>query len=78
MLIGRIRGANKVYAAPANMPECQDLYTKVWTADGMQVNSSAWFPTPAEVERIKAGQPIHLHIFGQGHPVVSMSVPDDN
>lgn len=40
--------------------------------DGFMV--SAWRPTPAELKRINEGQPIFLHIQGQAHPVVALSV----
>jgi hypothetical protein len=35
---------------------------------------SAWQPTEAELERIKAGKPIFLHIQGVAHPVVALTV----
>lgn len=35
---------------------------------------TAWFPTPDEIERITAGAPIYLHIIGNSHPPVKMSV----
>lgn len=40
--------------------------------DGWMI--SAWQPTPAELERLIAGQPIFLHIHGVVHPVISLSV----
>lgn len=78
MIIGRIRGANKVYRAPTRMKDCQDLHVNQQLVGDMMVTTSAWFPTPDEMERIRSGQPIHLHIYGDGHPVVAMSVPDDD
>lgn len=35
---------------------------------------SVWFPTPAEIERIKAGAPIYLTLIGMFHPPVAMDV----
>lgn len=77
MLVGRIRDSNYVYRAPDGMDTCNDLHVNVQEHHGVRIMTSAWIPTPDEVERIKAGQPIHLHIYGNGHPVVAMSVPVD-
>lgn len=78
MQVGRIRGSNFVYRAPPGMDSCQDLHVHVSEENGLRIISSAWLPTPEEVARICAGQPIFLHIYGSGHPVVAMSVPDDD
>jgi hypothetical protein len=59
------------------MDNCQDLHVHVYQDDDVRIMSSAWMPTPAELARLNAGAPIHLHIYGQGHPVVAMSVPED-
>lgn len=40
--------------------------------DGWMI--SAWRPTPAELERLNAGQPVFLWIAGSVHPVVALSV----
>ena len=77
MLIGRVRGCNFTYTAPADMENCQDLHVRVENLDGQRVITSAWFPTKEEIALMQEGQPIHLHIYGSGHPVVAMSVPRD-
>lgn len=77
MHVGRIRDSNFTYRAPAGMDNCQDLHVRVTEEQGVRIITSAWLPTPDEVERIKQGQPIFLHVYGSGHPVVAMSVPDD-
>ena len=77
MLIGRIRGSNFTYTAPADMDNCQDLHVRVDNDNGVRTISSAWFPTKEEIALMQEGQPIHLHIYGSGHPVVAMSVPRD-
>lgn len=78
MLIGRIRGANKVYRAPQGMDNCQDLHVHQQQEHGVTITTSAWFPSPEEMARLQAGQPLWLHIYGEGHPVVAMTVPDDD
>ncbi len=45
---------------------------EIWDRDGWMI--SAWQPTPAEIERINAGQPIFLFIQGRG--VVSLIQSD--
>lgn len=42
--------------------------------DGTPAMQTAWEPTPAEIERIVAGQPIILTILGTGHPPVLIEV----
>jgi hypothetical protein len=76
---GIIRDTNFTYKAPEGVEGCQDLHVLVGTdaITGLRVITSAWIPMPDEVERIKAGQPIWLHVYGAGHPVVAMSVPQD-
>lgn len=78
MLIGRTRNANFCYTAPPNVPGCQDLWVRRDVhSDGTQINTSAWYPTPEELKLLNTGQPIYLSIFGSGHPVVSLYVPED-
>lgn len=40
--------------------------------DGFMI--SAWQPTTAEIEKLKSGAPIYLHIQGVAHPVVALTV----
>lgn len=77
MIIGRIRGSNFVYKAPEGVDNCNDLHVRVEEQDGVRVMTSAWMPTPDELRRLNAGEPIHLHIYGSGHPVVALSVAND-
>lgn len=44
------------------------------TETGQPVMTTAWEPTPAEIDRIAAGAPIYLHILGTGHPPVMLDV----
>ena len=81
MLIGRIEGATRYLGAPKDWePDrdgaCGHLAIRDVQYDGSDSNVmvSAWQPTPAEVEAIKRGEPIYLHIWGTVHPVVGMSV----
>lgn len=42
--------------------------------DGTPAMQTAWEPTPAEIARIVAGQPIILTILGTAHPPVLIEV----
>ena len=82
MLIKRIMGADMIFGAPpdwdkAAMGECAGLPVRnVDTPEG-RFMVSAWEPTPAEVRRIIAGEPVYLWVRGSGHPVVSVTVAGD-
>ena len=68
MLIGRIEGANLDLGKPADWDDAKGV------ACGETILSSAWFPTPDELALLNAGRPVYLHIFGRGHPPVSLTV----
>lgn len=74
MIIGSIRGFNRVFKAEG----CNDLRVRVDVYDdGTTTLTSAWMPTPDELKRLVAGQPIHLSIYGTRLPPVLLSVPED-
>lgn len=74
MILGSIRGFNRTYIAEG----CNDLRVRVDTyRDGTVTLTSAWMPTPEELARLNAGQPIHLSIYSTQHPPVLLSVPED-
>lgn len=74
MFPGIIEGRNFCYTAPAEVPGCSDLHVRVAEDDGIRTISSAWFPTPAELELLNQGAPVVLTIWGNGHPVVALGV----
>ena len=45
---------------------------EIWDREGFMI--SGWKPTPAELEKLNAGEPLFLHIQGRVHPVVALSV----
>ncbi|MCR4340138.1 MAG: hypothetical protein NUW01_09680 [Gemmatimonadaceae bacterium] len=79
MHTGRISGFTRFLGAPRDWDEAKDGHCgglairdeKTTAGLGM---TSAWFPTPEEIERIKAGAPIYLTVLGQVHPPVCMAV----
>ncbi|GAB3388225.1 hypothetical protein GCM10027432_24320 [Lysobacter fragariae] len=76
MLIGRIHGATRVLGKPESMTDekCGSLAILDMVIDDQPVMVSAWHPTPAEVKRMAAGEPVYLWVYGQQHPVVAMTV----
>lgn len=80
MLIGHIEGANVILAPPEGMSkdDCSALPVRVSATNVGPVMVSAWFPTPGELARLNLGAAIHLHIFGQAHPPVAVTVDDSD
>lgn len=74
----KFKESNKVYGAPENWDEkqhgeCSALQVfEGETPSGLNAIISVWQPTPEEVEDIKSGKPIYLHITGNGHPPVCL------
>ena len=76
MLIGRIHGATRVLGKPVSMTDeqCGSLAILDMQHDGQPVMVSAWHPTPDEVRRMAAGEPVYLWVYGTAHPPVALSV----
>ena len=76
MDIDTIPGATVVLGAPKGWDpavegvECRGLPV---IFNG-QTFTSQWRPSPDEIAAIFAGAPIHLHIYGDSHPPVALSV----
>lgn len=85
MHVGRIADASNVLGAPKDWDKqkqgpCGSLPVRVEMTSAGPSMKSAWYPTPAEIERIARGAPIYLTIIGATHPPVAMSVgsaPDE-
>ncbi|MBI1234755.1 MAG: hypothetical protein GC208_09665 [Alphaproteobacteria bacterium] len=76
MQIDTIPGATVMLGAPEGWdPRVDGVECNVLPAiyDGQRFVSQ-WQPTPDEVAAIFAGAPIHLHVYGEGHPPVALSV----
>lgn len=79
MEIGRIEGATRVLGAPKNWDEtskekCYGLPILDCLVEGIPCMVSAWKPSPEELKMLIAGESIKLWIYGNSHPVVSISV----
>ena len=76
---GRITGATRHLGAPEGWDKgrqgaCGSLAVRDDDTSAGHGMTSAWFPTPAEIDRIARGAPIYLTIIGNDHPPVAMSV----
>ena len=69
MLIASIEGAN--FLLKGDGDTVADLRA-IRTEDGRFI--SAWLPTPDELVRLNAGEPVYLSVWGNGHPPVHVGV----
>lgn len=69
MLIASIEGAN--FLLKGDGDTVADLRV-IRTEDGRFI--SAWLPTPDELVRLNAGEPVYLSVWGNGHPPVYVGV----
>lgn len=78
MHIGRIAGATRVLNAPEGWDNKKVFCGSLPIKDGKMANqktmTSAWFPTPEEIQNMADGAPIYLVIIGETHPVVALGV----
>lgn len=80
MIPGRIAGATNDLAKPKNWDDskghCSTLPIRRVEFDGVPAMISAWQPTPDELQRLLAGESVHLIIWGVAHPPVAITVGD--
>ena len=72
-------GTNHAFGKPSNVREdqCGTLRVKHALTDvngtAFPVSISGWKPSAEDLERLNAGGLIYLNVFGNGHPMVSVS-----
>jgi hypothetical protein len=78
---GRITHTTRNIGAPPGWDhdkqgQCAHLAVRdvMTTAGPVTRMQSVWFPKPSEIERIKAGAPLHLTMLGVFHPPVALDV----
>jgi hypothetical protein len=77
MMIGRIEGATRVLGKSQGyigLPVRDEKMVDGTTGDIVPTMTTAWFPDPAELAAINAGEAIHLRLFGSSHPPVYIGV----
>jgi hypothetical protein len=84
MEIGCIAGATRFLGAPKGWDQskghCGTLPVRDTQTEIGNAMSSAWHVSAEEAAALAKGAPLYLHIYGQVHPVVALSVgvpPDD-
>jgi hypothetical protein len=73
MLPVRIEGETRRLGAPQGR---EDSVHSLSIMDRDDIMISAWEPLPDEIEAIKNGAKIHLHVVGTGHPPVMLTVAE--
>lgn len=79
MDMARIDGATRCLGAPQGWDDskgvaCEALFVADVESPAGAVMVSEWRPTAEEIERIVAGEPVWLWVFGRAHPPVSLTV----
>ena len=77
----RIAGQTRYLGPPENFEQtetrrCVGLSIRDVVHDGVRYMVSRYEPTPDELERLNAGQPVELWIAGTSHPMIAIQVPD--
>lgn len=78
MLIARIPNATRVIGKSQGylgLPLRDELRNTTVDGPATPCMVTAWEPTPDELERINAGEKIHLVVLGTQHPPVILEVP---
>lgn len=79
MQIGRVKDATRVLGKSQGymgLPIRDDLVACTVGGAGTPVMTTAWHPTPKEIEAINAGAPVHVRIVGTAHPPIMVEVGD--
>lgn len=77
MMIGRIEGCTRVLGKSQGylgLPVRDLVIADAVNGPGTPAMETAWLPTPAEIEKIRAGAPIILRLIGSGHPPAMIDV----
>lgn len=77
---GVIEGHTHCFGKPGDMSdeECFALHVRMGNFNGLDQLTSAWFPTPDELQRLNDGAPVLLSIIGGGHPPVMLEVGENS
>lgn len=79
MQIGRIKDATRMLGKSQGymgLPLRDDVITCKVGGPGTRCMTTAWLPTPKELEALNAGAPVHVRIVGSAHPPIMVEVGD--
>lgn len=79
MIVNKIEGATRFMNKPQNWNgelngHCGVLPIRDETIANLPAMTSAWEPTPRELEILNAGGKVYLTVIGMSHPPVSLWV----
>jgi hypothetical protein len=77
MQIGRIKGTTRVLGKSQGymgLPLRDDTINCTVNGPNTPCMTTAWHPTPKEIEALNAGAPVHVRIVGTGHPPIMVEV----
>lgn len=72
MIASAIKNATRIIGETQD--EYHSLHIRDELMDGLPTMVSAWKPTADELEMLKEGGSVHLHIIGTVHPPVMLTV----
>ena len=77
MIIGRIPGATRVLGKSQGylgLPVRDEIIDEGVNGPGTPCMTTAWEPTPEELERLMRGAAVYVRILGQVHPPIIVEV----
>lgn len=77
MQIGMIAGATRILGKSQGylgLPIRDDVIACTVNGEGTPAMTTAWLPTPREIEAIVMGAPVHVRILGTQHPPIMVEV----
>lgn len=82
MLVANIEGASRVLGEAQGYTPLPVRYAIMQLPDGSEVPvmTTAWTPTPQELDALNSGASVHVHILGTAHPPLRLEVgptPDE-
>lgn len=77
MIAGRIPGATRVLGKSQGyigLPVRDELIEEAVNGSATPCMTTAWIPTPAEIDAIVKGAAVHVRILGTAHPPIMVDV----
>lgn len=77
MISGRIPGVTRVLGKSQGylgLAVRDELVTDTVNGEGTPAMTTAWTPTPAEIQAIVRGASVHVQLLGTAHPPILVTV----